>query len=168
MIATPSNFLSLLRGFLVLFFLSSSPYYRTAAIVLAMLTDSLDGYLARRWGMISRLGTILDPIMDKFFVCFVMIVFIREGTLATWEALALISRDFAILLFGLYLCVKGVWSNFTFQSIWAGKIATTLQFFVLLGLTFHLTIPIYIFICFMILGVGALVELYFIEQQIAN
>lgn len=161
MIATPSNLLSLLRGPLVLFFLSENPFYRTLGIVLAMVTDGLDGYLARRWKMTSPLGTILDPIMDKFFVCFILVIFIKEGNLGTWQALSLISRDFAVALFGLYLSLKGIWSSFSFRSIWAGKISTTLQFFVLLALTFKFTIPPFVFFSFIFLGILALAELFF-------
>ena len=131
-----------------------------------MATDSLDGYLARRFRMTSQIGAFLDPLMDKLFVCFAVSVFMFEGNLRLWEALALISRDFAVLFFGFYLACRGTWSNFQFRSIWSGKITTTLQFFVLLGLTFQIAIPAYIFWSFIALGVLALFELYFIEQQI--
>lgn len=166
MIFTLSNFLSLLRGPLALLFIVDNPFYRSLAIILAMTTDSLDGYLARRFRKTTQIGAFLDPLMDKFFVFFAVSMLIGEGRLQLWEALALISRDFAILFFGLYLGIKGTWSNFQFRSIWSGKITTTLQFFVLLGLTFHLAMPLYIFWCFIILGMLALFELYFIEQQI--
>ena len=166
MILTLSNFLSLLRGPLALLFIVDSIFYRCLAIVLAMATDCLDGYLARRFRMTSQIGAFLDPLMDKFFVFFAVSMLMFEGQLQRWEALALISRDFAILLFGLYLALRGTWANFQFRSIWSGKITTTLQFFVLLGLTFHLVMPVYIFWCFIALGILALFELYFIEQQI--
>lgn len=166
MILTLSNFLSLLRGPLALLFIVDSIFYRCLAIVLAMTTDCLDGYLARRFRMTSQIGAFLDPLMDKFFVFFAVSMLMFEGQLQRWEALALISRDFAILLFGLYLALRGTWANFQFRSIWSGKITTTLQFFVLLGLTFHLVMPVYIFWCFIALGILALFELYFIEQQI--
>lgn len=166
MILTFSNFLSLLRGPLALFFLFDNPFYRSLAIILAMATDSLDGYLARRYRKTSQLGAFLDPLMDKFFVFFAVSIFILERDLKLWEALSLISRDFAVLIFGFYLALRGTWSNFQFRSIWSGKITTTLQFFVLLGLTFHLAMPLYIFLCFIVLGILALFELYFIEQQI--
>lgn len=165
---TPSNLLSLLRGPLALLFIIDNAFYRSLAIFLAMVTDSLDGYLARRWRMTSKLGTVLDPVMDKFFVFFIIGIFIHEGSLQIWEALALISRDFAVIIFGIYLAIKGVWSNFRFQSIWCGKISTTLQFFVLLALTFHIVIPSPVYIIFVLLGVMSLVELYFIERQISN
>lgn len=166
MIFTPSNFLSLLRFPLAFFFLSHSLTYRSLAIGLAMLTDCLDGYLARKHGKTSQLGAILDPLSDKFFVLFAVSTFIWEGNLQIWEAVTLISRDFAIMLFGLYLSFRGRWSAFQFRSIWSGKITTTLQFFVLLSLTFGLTIPAYIFLCFITLGVLALSELYFVEVTI--
>ncbi len=166
MILTFSNFLSLLRGPLALLFLLDNAFYRCIAIILAMATDSLDGYLARRYRKTSQLGAFLDPLMDKFFVFFAVSTLMLERQLQLWEALALISRDFAVLLFGLYLAIRGTWSNFQFRSIWSGKITTTLQFFVLLGLIFHVSMPAYLFWCFIILGVLALFELYFIEQQI--
>lgn len=166
MIFTFSNFLSLLRFPLAFLFLFDHPFYRCLAIILAMATDGLDGYLARKFRRTSQLGAFLDPLMDKFFVFFAVSVFISEGNLKLWEAISLISRDFAILIFGLYLALRGTWANFQFRSIWSGKITTTLQFFVLLGLTFQLTMPLYIFWCFIALGILALFELYFIEQQI--
>lgn len=166
MIFTLSNFLSLLRGPLALLFLVDNPFYRGVAILLAMATDSLDGYLARRFRMTSQVGAVLDPLMDKFFVFFAVCILMQEGKIQLWEMLALISRDFAVLFFGLYLALQKTWSNFQFRSIWSGKITTTLQFFVLLGLTFGVTMPLYIFWCFIVLGILALFELYFIEQQI--
>jgi len=168
MIVTFSNLLSFLRGPLALIFIIDNPYYRSLAIILAMATDSLDGYLARKYHKTSQLGAFLDPLMDKFFVFFAVCMIMTEGNLKLWEALALISRDFAVLIFGLYLALRGTWSNFQFRSIWSGKITTTLQFFVLLGLTFHISMPLYIFWCFIVLGILALFELYFIEQQIVR
>lgn len=166
MIFTFSNFLSLIRGPLTLLFFFENPLYRCLAILLAMATDYLDGYLARKYRKTSQVGAFLDPLMDKFFVFFAVSIFILEGQLQFWEALSLISRDFAVLFFGLYLSLRGTWANFQFRSIWSGKITTTLQFAVLLGLTFHLAMPLYIFWCFIALGLLALFELYFIEQQI--
>jgi CDP-diacylglycerol--glycerol-3-phosphate 3-phosphatidyltransferase len=164
MIFTPPNFLSCLRGPLALAFIIDHPFYRSLVIVLAMLTDSLDGYLARRYRMTSQLGAFLDPLMDKIFVFTVSLVLIAEGRFEIWEAFTLISRDFAVLIFGLYLALKGHWS-FQFRSIWSGKITTTLQFFVLLGLTFQYTIPVYVFYIFILLGVLALCELLITEKQ---
>lgn len=165
MFLNPSNILSLSRGPLALFFMVDSPFYRTCVIVLAMMTDYLDGYLARRYRTTSQLGAVLDPLMDKFFVLFIISIFMYEGKIQIWQSLSLISRDFAVLLFSLYLACRGALSNFQIQSIWTGKVTTTLQFFVLLALVFGYSIPSFVFFIFIFLGFFALIELYLIERK---
>lgn len=160
---TFSNFLSALRGPLALFFLYDNSYYRAIAIVLAMLTDFLDGFLARRFNNTTQLGAFLDPMMDKFFVIFSTAILMKEGSLKFWELLAIISRDFAVFFFGINLALCGIKRSIQFRSIWFGKISTTLQFFVLLGLTFHFLIPSSIYVLFMFLGILSFLELYYTD-----
>jgi CDP-diacylglycerol--glycerol-3-phosphate 3-phosphatidyltransferase len=143
-------------------------FYRALAIILAMVTDCLDGYLARRFHTITRLGTILDPLMDKFFVGFITCVFIYEDRLQLWQAAALLSRDIAISLFAIYLAIKNTWGRFKIQSIWCGKISTTLQFLILLGLSFQMVIPSFMFFILILLGNLAWAELYLIEKRSSN
>lgn len=164
-ICTPSNLLSFLRIPLAFVLIIDNPLYRTLAILLAMMTDSLDGYLARRFRMISQFGTFLDPFTDKFFVFFAMGIYLLEGYLQTWQLVALVSRDIAVLVFTFYLGLKGSWSNFPVQSIWCGKLTTLLQFLVLLALTFHYHLPWYAFISFIVLGALVFFELYLIERK---
>lgn len=161
-----SNFLSILRIPLAFILMIDLSFYRALAIGLAMMTDGLDGYLARRFRMTSQLGAVLDPLTDKFFVFFAIAIFIHEGSLQFWQAFAMLSRDMAVAIFGCYLAVKGSWSNFPFQSIWCGKITTAIQFLVLLALTFHFPVFPYIFFSFILLGILALFELYHIEQNL--
>src|SRR3989344_5038171 len=131
-----SNSLSLLRAPLALFFLFENTTLRLIAILLAMITDSIDGYLARRTQSTTRLGAILDPAMDKFFVLFSLGVLLTEGRLAPWEVCAMLSRDVALCLFGIYLSLSGYWQSYEFRAIRWGKITTALQFLVLIGFTF--------------------------------
>lgn len=154
------NLITLIRGPIALFFLSDSLILRILSIAIAMATDGLDGYLARRYNSISRLGTLLDPIMDKLFVTFLLIIFLWEDSLTGWQALMLLSRDIAVLLFGLFLVAKGSWQRFEFQSVRSGKLTTFLQFIVLIALTFHVTIPFYVFPLFVILGIVFWMQLY--------
>ncbi len=168
MVFTLSNVLSTLRFPLAFLFLSEDPLIRCLAIAGAMMTDWLDGFLARRFCKTSQIGAILDPLMDKFFVAFAIGVFIFEGRIQIWQAFALISRDFAVILFGLYLALSGSWSNFQIQSIWSGKVTTTLQFFTLIGLVFQIPIPLYLFWCFIVLGILALGELHLIEKKLSR
>ncbi len=161
---TTSNVLSLSRGPLAFFFLSENPFFRATAIILAMVTDIFDGYLARKTGTTSQFGAFIDPLMDKLFVVFISCILIYEGQLQLWQAYALITRDFAVLVFGFYLTFKGKWPNFQIKSILMGKVTTTLQFIILFAITFHYTIPNLVFGVFILLGLLALCELYLVKR----
>ncbi|MGD0664115.1 MAG: CDP-alcohol phosphatidyltransferase family protein [Rhabdochlamydiaceae bacterium] len=155
-----SNSLSLLRAPLALVFLIESPMLRMMAILLAMITDSIDGYLARRSKTTSRFGAVLDPAMDKFFVFFALGVLFMEGKVEIWEALMMVSRDFALCLFGLYLSLSGLWQTYQFRSIRWGKITTALQFFVLVWITMGHSIPSYLYYSFVVFALLGLYELF--------
>jgi len=157
---TLPNLITLLRFPLALAFLQDNPVWRGLALLLAMLTDGLDGYCARRYGKISRVGTFLDPLADKFFVFFVLGILLSENKIGSWEAMTMLCRDFSVILFGFYLAWKGTLAAYQFRAIWCGKIATALQFAVLLGLAFHANIPAFVYISFIFLGLFALIELY--------
>jgi CDP-diacylglycerol---glycerol-3-phosphate 3-phosphatidyltransferase len=159
-----SNALSLLRAPLALLFLMEKPIFRLTAIILAMITDSIDGYLARRLRSVTQFGTILDPAMDKFFVFFALGVLTLQGCLQSWQACAMISRDFFLCLFALYLGVAGKWQNYEFRSIRWGKITTALQFFVLIGLSLRISFPWYIYCLFIISGCLAFIELCLLKR----
>jgi CDP-diacylglycerol--glycerol-3-phosphate 3-phosphatidyltransferase len=62
----------------------------------AAATDLLDGWLARRWGQITTVGTLLDPIADKLLVSAALISLVQERALPGWMAILIISREFAI------------------------------------------------------------------------
>lgn len=154
------NYLSALRFPLALLFLQQGVLLRTVAIFLAMMTDVLDGFLARRYQFNSRLGATLDPLADKFFVIFALVVYIGENRLSFFEACTFISRDIAVVLFGCYLVITGKLAQYQIRSIYSGKITTSLQFIVLLSLTFDIPVPKYVYTLFIALGLLALVELY--------
>lgn len=154
-----SNSLSFLRAPLALLFLSESVPLRLLAICLAMVTDSFDGYLARKFGSTSQFGAVLDPAMDKFFVIFGLGALFLEGKLRLWQAISMLSRDFFLCVFGTYLTVTGRWHAYEYRSIRWGKASTALQFCVLIGLILGFTLPLYVFAVFVLFGVLAFVEL---------
>ncbi len=162
------NLLSLLRIPLALIFLQHSAACRAFAVILALVTDGLDGFLARRYQMVNRLGTLLDPITDKFFVLFVLIVFIGEDRLTWIQACCLISRDFSIILYGLYLACQGKFDSSRFRAIWSGKAATVLQLLVILSLTFQPAIWPFVYYLALVLGITAFIELYHTERDIRS
>ena len=155
-----SNSLSLVRAPLALAFLSSSTTLRVIAIILAMITDSIDGYIARRYKFASRFGAILDPAMDKFFVYFALGVLLCESRLETWQVFAMISRDFVLFFFAIYLLAVGALKNYEYRSIRWGKASTALQFIVLIGLCLHLILPASVYFIFILMGSLAFIELF--------
>lgn len=155
-----SNSLSFLRAPLAFLFLCESATVRVAAILLAMLTDSIDGYLARRRRSVTQFGAVLDPAMDKFFVFFALGIFLFEGKIWLWQALAMISRDFVLCAFGVYLRLFGHWKRYEFKAIRWGKISTALQFLVLIALSVGYPLLSALFYLFIVLGVFSLVELF--------
>lgn len=159
MLLTLPNLISFSRIPLALLFLQDNPAWRLFAIILALLSDGLDGYLARRQSMTSKFGALLDPFADKFFVIFIAIILINEGRLHLWQAVALACRDISVLLFGIYLVLNKRLVKYQFRAIWCGKVTTIFQFFVLMCLTLHIAIPSPLYIMFILLGLLSLVEL---------
>jgi len=93
-------------------------------LLLAAVTDGLDGYLARRMGQVSKLGIALDPIADKIFAGVLVILLIVYREFPVWLAAAIIGRDLIILVAGSLL-LKGrkvvipanITGKYTFSAI---------------------------------------------------
>lgn len=64
---------------------------------LAAATDFLDGYLARRWKVTSKLGSFLDTTADKLLVTVVLMALVAVGRASPWLAAAIVAREIAIL-----------------------------------------------------------------------
>src|SRR5579862_986162 len=62
----------------------------------AAATDLLDGYLARRWGQITTVGTLLDPIADKLLVSAALVSLVDVHRVPAWMVILIIGREFAV------------------------------------------------------------------------
>jgi len=85
----------------VLFFLLLSPDSTGSLViagifVIAALTDLLDGYIARRYQIVTTMGKFLDPIADKLVVNTAMILMIPIGRIPAWIVAIIIIRDFTV------------------------------------------------------------------------
>lgn len=158
---TLSNVLSLVRGPLAFLFLINRIDLRACIILVAVLTDCIDGYLARRYKYTTRLGAILDPLMDKFFVFFVLSILFYERTLNGWEVVAMLSRDMVLFVFSLYLLIKNEWKTYNYRSLVWGKVTTSLQFIVLFFLALNIQLTFLLFSLFFALGLCVSIELFF-------
>jgi len=88
--------------------------------ITAGFTDVLDGYLARKWELVTVFGRIVDPFADKVIVCgtFVFLIPIEGSHVAPWVVVTVLARE--LLIDGLrgYAESKGV----AFPAMWSGKL----------------------------------------------
>jgi cardiolipin synthase len=94
---TVPNLLSMLRLALVPVFLILLVNERfvlaICTLALASLTDYLDGYLARRWNQITRLGQLLDPAADRLYIFSTLVGLAWVGMVPWWIVIVIFSRD---------------------------------------------------------------------------
>ena len=79
----------------------NNEYWATALFCVAMATDWFDGRIARRRGVTSKLGSLLDPIADKVLVLAVLVMLIEDGVWPAWMVAAIVARE--LLISGLRL-----------------------------------------------------------------
>ncbi|KGG80278.1 CDP-diacylglycerol--glycerol-3-phosphate 3-phosphatidyltransferase [Caloranaerobacter azorensis] len=125
-----ANKLTIIRIFLVpvfmFFLLVKIPYgeYIAAFIfILAALTDSLDGYIARKRNQVTKFGKFMDPLADKLLVSAALISLIEKGKLSAWIVILIIAREFAITGLRVLAASEGI----TIAASWWGKIKTISQ-----------------------------------------
>jgi CDP-diacylglycerol---glycerol-3-phosphate 3-phosphatidyltransferase len=93
--------------------------------ILASITDGVDGYLARKWGQITTMGILLDPLADKIMVtaAFIQLVAYNPDVVKVWIAVVIIGREF--LISGLRSIAAS--EGFTIQASDLGKLKTVVQ-----------------------------------------
>lgn len=124
-----SNALSLSRIFFlipIIFFLEQNSATGNLRAVLCMLlagvTDWLDGYLARRFHQKSDFGRIVDPVADKIAVATVAVYLTCQRDFPLWFLLLILARDFVILAIGFLIVSR---RRAVPESDWFGKVAVT-------------------------------------------
>jgi phosphatidylglycerophosphate synthase len=133
------NTLSLLRLGLGVSFPWLPSSWRLGVVLLALLTDVLDGTSGRLLGVCSDTGRVLDPLADKVFLLAVVLTLMAERLLGVGELLLLGLRDLAVLVGVVGGVLTADWEGFRHGApTWLGKAATAAQFAFLLVL---LTIP---------------------------
>ena len=128
------NQLSILRLILavILFAFVANEFYATSAVLFAAAaaTDWLDGFLARKYGLVTTLGRILDPFADKVVVCgaFIMLCAIPEMNrpdwgLKSWMVVIIVGRELLVTALRSFIEDRGG----DFSAKWSGKWKMGLQ-----------------------------------------
>jgi CDP-diacylglycerol--glycerol-3-phosphate 3-phosphatidyltransferase len=74
----------------------SREFWALAIFLAAAGTDLLDGYLARRWGQVTTVGTLLDPIADKLLISAALISLVQIRRVPAWMVILIVGREFAV------------------------------------------------------------------------
>lgn len=95
------------------------------AFVVAASTDWMDGYWARRFGQVTKLGRIFDPFVDKIVICgaFIALVEVSDSSIAAWMAIVVVARE--LLVTSLRGLIEGAGGDFSASQF--GKWKMVLQ-----------------------------------------
>ena len=112
---------------IVVFVLIPLNYYLAALIIfsVAVMTDWVDGYWARRLGQVSKLGRILDPLVDKIIICgtFIVLAIKPDSGIAVWVATVVLCRELLVTALRSFIEQRGG----DFSANKAGKLKMVLQ-----------------------------------------
>ncbi|MEI7818267.1 MAG: CDP-diacylglycerol--glycerol-3-phosphate 3-phosphatidyltransferase [Desulfuromonadales bacterium] len=111
----------------------SAGFWAAALFSVASITDWLDGYLARRMGIVTIFGKFLDPIADKLIVMAALIMILPFNRVPAWMVLVILGRE--IIITGL----RGIASSegIIIQASDLGKYKTIFQIVAIIGLILH-------------------------------
>jgi len=94
-----ANKITLIRIMLIPVFValfSVNVYAAAAVFLIASATDKLDGYIARKYNLITNLGKLLDPLADKLLIAAALILMVNDHMIYGWIAAIIIGREFVI------------------------------------------------------------------------
>ena len=139
MILNTPNVLALLRivlATLMFFFLANRDhalfagihsswmdYFAGLLFVIASITDFFDGFIARSWEQVTKLGAILDPLADKMMILAAFLGLLMLGRAEPWAIYLILVREFFIT--GLRVLMASEGKNIA--ASWWGKLKTVIQ-----------------------------------------
>ena len=111
------------RGHILKFNLEFVKYIALGIYLVASFTDMLDGQIARKRGLITKFGKIMDPLADKLLVSAGFIMLTGVGIIPAWITFIIIFRDFIVSGLRMF----GADNGETIAAVWSGKVKTVFQ-----------------------------------------
>ena len=108
-------------------------YIAGAIFITASLTDTLDGYIARKYNMITDFGKFLDPLADKLLVLTSLIIYVSFGRLPAWTLIVVMFRELIITSLRSIAALK----NHVLAADVYGKLKTIFQLVALSAIHFE-------------------------------
>ncbi|MGC9489630.1 MAG: CDP-diacylglycerol--glycerol-3-phosphate 3-phosphatidyltransferase [Thermovirgaceae bacterium] len=102
--------------------------------ILAAATDTVDGYIARKHGMVTNFGKLVDPLADKILVTAALVSLVQLQRLPAWIVVVIVSREFFVTGLRMVALSEGV---VIAASAW-GKVKTVIQIVAILLVIFDL------------------------------
>lgn len=143
------NMLTLARIFMIPLFVwllyDGDPWFSVMAasvFTIAAITDVVDGFLARRWNMITVTGKLLDPMADKLIVAAALVMMVRLGRVPAWIVIILLSREFIVNGLRQVAASEGL----VIAAGQEGKWKTALQLAGIIALCVHYTHPVFLLV----------------------
>lgn len=159
------NKLTMFRIILIPFFLiclyMENPSARIAALVIfciASLTDSLDGYIARKYDLVTNFGKFMDPLADKLLVCSAMIALasVRSAVmLPSWVVIIIIAREFMITGFRTLAAEQ----NIVIAAGFWGKLKTVSQMIMIIVLLLGIDNTFFRYLSYILIAAAALLTI---------
>lgn len=130
--------LLLIPVFVVIFYSSmeNNILYATYIFIIAGITDLLDGYIARRYNMVTKWGTVLDPLADKLMQLTVLICFTSAKYVPIWVITVIGIKELLMISGGLFLYYFV--DRTVISASRYGKIATLAFYVAILGIAFNI------------------------------
>jgi CDP-diacylglycerol--glycerol-3-phosphate 3-phosphatidyltransferase len=98
-------------------------YIAAGIFIIAAITDSIDGYIARSRNQVTNFGKFMDPIADKLLVVAALLCLVESGAIASWMAMIIISREYIVTGMRLVAAAEGI----VIAASKLGKIKTITQ-----------------------------------------
>lgn len=114
--------IALVPVFIVLFFNAPNLYYALSIYLIASLTDVADGFIARKYNLITKLGKVLDPLADKMLKLATLICFVVANAIPLWFLITMTIFDLSLIVAASILLNK----NIVIKSNYVGKAGTAI------------------------------------------